>query len=105
MLDLPEILTHDVQVGARQQVMDFGYTAGLRIFDGYHAQSGLAGSHSFEYIFKRRARQGLHIWAGLAAGQIGICPFHAHESNGIFRVNNVITGGSTGHKAQLILNR
>ena len=88
-----EVFADDVEVGARQQVMDVGHAARHRIVDGNHGQRRLALGHRLEGILEGAAGHGLIGGIGFDAGDVRIGTGFA------------LVGDLQGHQAFLSMRR
>ena len=72
VMDGKEVLADDVEVGARQQVVDVGHPARYGIVDGDHRKRRLAFGHGLEGVFESAAGHGLVGRVGFDAGDMRI---------------------------------
>ena len=70
--DRQEVLAHDVQPRARQEMMDIGDASGDRVLDRDHGERGRPVAERREGILEGRAGQGLPIGMHLLAGDMGV---------------------------------
>ena len=81
VVDAQEVLGHDVQPRAGQEVVDVGDPAGDGVVDRDHRQVGLALVDCGEDVLEGGAGQGLPVRIDLVAGDLGIRPALALEGN------------------------
>ncbi len=72
VMDTQEMFAGDEEIGVRQQMMDVGDAAGVRVFDRDHGAADFARLYGGERVFERRIGNGFEIRKGFGAGQMRI---------------------------------
>ncbi len=67
------ILSNDLKLGVRQQIVNVPHPAGDRVFHGNHGQIGISPLHSRETVLKRAARHRLKGRIRFVAGDMRVC--------------------------------